>query len=104
MDIYTINNKFLKKEKMSDNNCNCGSDCNCGSNCNCSSDSNCSSDLAYYINQLVSILIGLFAVYISWNHSQGYFILSRIFFAFFAFIFGGLYILLSVIFRGNFLN
>lgn len=50
---------------------------------------------------VVLFLIGLYAGYLSWscNSIQGYTILAKVFFSFFAFVFGTLYLVLYWIFR-----
>lgn len=50
---------------------------------------------------IMKLLVALFASYLSWTSSVNYSIPFRIVFSFFAFMFGGLYILLFLIFRSD---
>lgn len=59
-----------------------------------------SSDRIYYMDQdtkntiqIISIIVSLFAAYLSWSCSQQYSLFERIFFALFAGMFGTLYII-----------
>lgn len=50
---------------------------------------------------IMKLLVALFASYLSWTSSVNYSIPFRVVFSFFAFMFGGLYILLFLIFRSD---
>ena len=53
------------------------------------------------ISIILSILIGLFAFYLSWscNTALGYHIIVKVIFGVFAFLFGLVYLILYIIFR-----
>lgn len=53
------------------------------------------------ISVIISLLVGLFALYLSWscNTALGYHIVLKIIFGFFAFLFGLVYIVLYIILR-----
>ncbi len=54
-------------------------------------------------NIIISTLLGIIAFYLSWdcNTKLGYSISEKILYGFFAFLFGGLYIILYLIFRAG---
>lgn len=54
-----------------------------------------------FIMNLLSLLISFYAASLSWNCNKNIDIYLRIFYAFFAFVFGLLYIILYVIFRAG---
>lgn len=66
-------------------------------------DSAATSTASYLVSSAVSILFGIFAVYLSWscNTEAGINIGLKIVYAFFAFIFGGIYILFYLLFRAG---
>jgi hypothetical protein len=51
---------------------------------------------------IISFIVGVLAVYLSWNCNtiQGHSVLAKIFYAFFAFLFGTLYLIFYVIYHG----
>ena len=88
MDLHILHKVGLKKEKMSDFLTICDNDGN--------EDTSTS-----FVMGLVKLLVALFASYISWTSSVNYSMPMRVVFSFFAFMFGGLYILLFLIFRSD---
>jgi uncharacterized membrane protein YdcZ (DUF606 family) len=54
------------------------------------------------IASLLSFIVGAVAVYLSWNCNtiQGHTVLAKVFYAFFAFLFGTLYLIFYVIYHG----
>ena len=87
MDLHILHKVGLKKEKMSDFLTMCDNE---------NEDTSTS-----FVMGLVKLLVALFASYISWTSSVNYSLPMRVVFSFFAFMFGGLYILLFLIFRSD---
>ena len=58
---------------------------------------------SYLVSSAVSVLFGIFAVYLSWscNTEAGINVGLKIVYAFFAFIFGGIYLLFYLLFRAG---
>lgn len=53
------------------------------------------------ISLFLNLFISLFAGYLSWTSSLGYSAPMRVIFSIFAFLFGGMYIMLFIIFRSD---
>jgi hypothetical protein len=88
MDLHILHKIGLKKEKMSDIEIlTIGDD---------TEDKGTSVLMA-----IMKLLVALFASYLSWTSSVNYSLPMRVVFSFFAFMFGGLYILLFLIFRSD---
>lgn len=86
MDLHILHKVGLKKEKMSDILTMCDNEEDISTS---------------FVMGLVKLLVALFASYISWTSSVNYSMPFRVVFSFFAFMFGGLYILLFLIFRSD---